>query len=552
MKGLSMISPSRVLPIHPRHAVDAVWRPFFITAILVMITAGAAWGTWLLIDVGRATSFTGVSIHSVNAHGHAQIFGWVGLFIMGFAYQAFPRIWGTRLSAPHLAPAAFVLMVIGLVTSAYSIWTAETWSLAVPGATIGGLLQIAAVALFASQIVITFLRSEAKFEPYVGFIFLALGWFLAMSVMSHWHTLALMQADSREALLTQLATYQAALRDMQVHGLAMFMIFGVSIRMLPRMFGLPETPAWRGWSALGLLTIAVIGEVVLLIASQRTGNTALAGALIVPWLLLAGGIALLVLPWRLWRPFPPAPTGIDRSEKFIRTAYLWLGISLLMLLLMPVYLYLFRGLEFSHAYYGAVRHAVTVGFVSMMIMGFAAKVVPMLCGMTAEGLSRLWGPFILVNAGCALRVSTQVFTDFHGAFFPVIALSGMLELSAFAWWGLGLLAIMWKGARIPQAIIPPPQEDAEMLEIRLEMTMRDVVNAYPKLLPTMTQLGLDTCCSADRTVRQMAEQRGVEPHMLQQALALDMPGLVNGEPTRKNGGCGCGCRAADAYERAGT
>ena len=42
-------------------------------------------------------------LHEVNAHGHAQIFGWVALFIMGFAYQAFPRFRHTRLWRPALA-----------------------------------------------------------------------------------------------------------------------------------------------------------------------------------------------------------------------------------------------------------------------------------------------------------------------------------------------------------------------------------------------------------------------------------------------------------------
>lgn len=36
---------------------------------------------------------------------------------------------------------------------------------------------------------------------------------------------------------------------------------------------------------------------------------------------------------------------------------------------------------FAHAYMGAHRHAFTVGFISMMIMGVAARVVPILAGI---------------------------------------------------------------------------------------------------------------------------------------------------------------------------
>jgi len=100
------------------------------------------------------------------------------------------------------------------------------------------------------------------------------------------------------------------------------------------------------------------------------------------------------------------------------------------------------GLAFSHAYYGAIRHAITVGFISLMIMGMAARVVPTLNGVDPRRLSALWGPFVLVNLGCGLRVSTQTLTDFQAGFFPVVGVSGMLEVAALAWWGAHLVRIM--------------------------------------------------------------------------------------------------------------
>src|SRR5262245_61080588 len=76
---------------------ENVYRRFFIGAIVIALTAGATWGAVLLWQIGIAGKFTSASIHQVNAHGHAQIFGWVGLFIMGFAYQIFPRLWDAPL-----------------------------------------------------------------------------------------------------------------------------------------------------------------------------------------------------------------------------------------------------------------------------------------------------------------------------------------------------------------------------------------------------------------------------------------------------------------------
>src|SRR5580765_929249 len=94
---------------------DTIYRPFFKAGIAVVLTLGAAWGAWLLLRIGLEGSFRAVGLHEVNAHGHAQIFGWVGLFVMGFAYQAFPRFKHASLVFPRLAVASLGLMLTGLV-----------------------------------------------------------------------------------------------------------------------------------------------------------------------------------------------------------------------------------------------------------------------------------------------------------------------------------------------------------------------------------------------------------------------------------------------------
>ena len=85
------------------------------------------WGAYLLLQIGLRGSFTAAGLHEINAHGHAQIFGWVGLFVMGFAYQAFPRFKHTSLVCPHLALATFVMMLAGIARSLR--FTASTASL---------------------------------------------------------------------------------------------------------------------------------------------------------------------------------------------------------------------------------------------------------------------------------------------------------------------------------------------------------------------------------------------------------------------------------------
>jgi hypothetical protein len=43
----------------------------------------------------------------------------------------------------------------------------------------------------------------------------------------------------------------------------------------------------------------------------------------------------------------------------------------------------------SHAFYGATRHAITVGFISLMIVGVSSKVVPTLNGVDVKTLAAM-------------------------------------------------------------------------------------------------------------------------------------------------------------------
>jgi len=249
-----------------------------------------------------------------------------------------------------------------------------------------------------------------------------------------------MTAPDLDALIWAIATYQAPLRDLQIHGLALFMILGVSLRMLPAIYGLPRVPERRAWWVLGLLTAAVAGETIVFLVYRWTGNHLIASGLVPIWAIMTAAVLMIALPWRLWRPMPEP----DRTAKFVRAAYAWLPVSLVMLLMMPLYNHL-AGVSFSHAYFGATRHAITVGFISLMIMGMAARVVPTLNGVDPLTLSNLRGPFLLLNLGCFLRVTMQVATDWtHYAYAP-IGLSGVLEVTRLAWWGLGLAVVMRRG-----------------------------------------------------------------------------------------------------------
>jgi hypothetical protein len=406
----------------------------------------------------------------------------VGLFIMGFAYQAFPRLWQTTLAAPGWAVVAFGLMVAGLVLRTAGIVAAEAGEAAALLALAGGLMQVAAVGLFTGQLLVTFRRSGARVEAYAGFVLAALGWFVLSSVFSVWHSWHTMTAPDLDALIAAIATYQAPLRDLQIHGLALFMILGVSLRMLPAIYGLPRVPERRAWSALALLISAVAGETVVFLVYRWTGNHVIAAGLELPWMMMTAAVLMVAWPWHLWRPMPEP----ERTGKFLRAAYAWLAVSLAMLLLTPAYHGLV-GVPFSHAYFGATRHAITVGFVSLMIMGMAARVVPTLCGVDPHSLSSLLGPFLLVNLGCLLRVTTQIATDWTDRAYAPIGISGTLEVAGLAWWGFGLVRLIRRAERVPDT--RPRTCGPTPARIEAGHRVADVLEWFPRTEPVFYRHG---------------------------------------------------------------
>lgn len=428
-----------------------IHRPFFRAGIAVLLTAGAAWGAVLLLRIATSGSFTAISIHDINAHGHAQIFGWVGLFVMGFAYQMFVH-WPTATRNERRAVAvSLALMMGGIVLRVVGEPLHELpgfRSLALTGAGV----EIVAIGIFMA-VVVRALRVPNRVIPAERpYVTAAVVLFFVQAVYEGVLLLAMTGAGSTEHLLLVVSTWQAPLRDLQIHGFALLMILGVGLWFFPRTFGF-DRPS-RALVTVGWIVIlaAVVGESVALVLMRTTEQRAWAGLLYGSILVLAGTSLALV---RRWLP-GAGPAKIERSVKFVRAAALWLLISMSMLVLAPVYIFFFlptagtlsetgrhaAEIGFSHAYYGAVRHAITVGFISMTIMGVSARVVPMLGGLSTRRMSPLWLPFILVNIGCAMRVTLQMATDLIQPAFAMVGVSGILEVAGFALWGLHLLRVM--------------------------------------------------------------------------------------------------------------
>lgn len=481
----------------PRPA-DAIYRPFFKAGIAVVLSLGAVWGAYLLLRIAITGKFSAASLHDINAHGHAQIFGWVGFFVMGFAYQAFPRFKHVTLAWPGLAFSTLWMMVIGLVVRSVAQPAAVSLPWAYWPAMGASILEVLAIGLFVAIIIRTWQQCREPLAFYDGYILSAMFWFLAQAIFESIFLAATLAAEGKQ-LSALVATWQAALRDMQIHGFALLMILGVSQRIFHHFYGLPQPNTTLSRVMLVVLNLAIIGEIIGSILMQTVGRH-WAGLWYASVLVLATGTTVLVTNWRIFSHTDEA----DRSLKFLRAAYVWLFLSMAMLIVFPLYQFQILPrwaagsealrLGFSHAYYGAIRHAITVGFVSLMIMGVAAKVVPTLNGVASRSLTSLWAPFILINLGCSLRVFGQTATDFRHDAFAVAGISGLLEVAGLILWGAHLWQVMSGRIRL---VAPSTDSESDAAlqagePIGPKHIVSTVLDRHPELLEVFVQFGFTT------------------------------------------------------------
>lgn len=429
-----MESPSPQPYIYKEALQDYIYRRFFKAGVAIVLSVGCLWGAINLLQIAWEKSF--LQLHllpSIHAHAHAMVFGWVGMFVMGFAYQSFPRFKNTTLWRPGLANLSFYLLAVGIVAGMAADMLLPASVSFVLGA-LSGAAEITSVVLFMLVLYRTARQSIEPHNPYEKFIASAFVWFLLGTILESVLFFAKATAHSEHSLIMRIALIDGPLRDIQLLGFAALIIAGVSQRFVPHVYALGSPAHDRQTLIFWLINSSLILNIVSYVLLLSTHRVFFALGLELAYLLMPLWAVLLAIQIGVFR----RPSQPDRTFKFVRTAYIWLLISCGMMPFFPHYGALTHQ-AFAHAYMGSHRHAFTVGFISMMILGVSSRVVPILAGIDSKKMNSLWAPFLLLNVGCAGRVLLQVLTDFvPDIAYPLIGFTGFIELTALAWWGIEL------------------------------------------------------------------------------------------------------------------
>jgi uncharacterized protein DUF1858/uncharacterized protein DUF542/NnrS protein len=495
-----------------------VYPPFIKGAIVATLTGGATLGLVALTIAGlRGSLSTGLAWWTpvIQAHGHVQIFGWVALFIMGVAYHVVPRFKATDLYRPDLARRTFWLMAGGLTARALAQpYTREAFASVVGVA--GAAAELVAVALFARIIAHTIASSPGPRAGFERYLFAGNVWFLVLAA-ANLGSMIRMAATGDPVIPAPL---NGALIHAEVVGFIGLWILGVSLRILPVFLGL---------RALGTLAARGVFWAVNLAVALAAGAEILGvTALRVPAALLElGAVAVFVIGLGVFRK-PASSAHADPNpyyRKFIVAAYAWLVFAAALLAFISVYEAAVAPLP--HELTGSYRHAITVGFITAMIMGVASRVVPVFRGVPLQGVGAVNAAFWLLNAGCAIRVVFQAVAGFRGAPFTLISSSSAyLEIPAIALFSL----VLWR--TLDARLVAGAATD----EITLESRVGTLIDKRPELLAVFLRHGfaplanpvLRRAMGAVVTVRQACGLHGVDPEALLHDLRAEAAPAVTG------------------------
>ncbi|MFQ5934673.1 MAG: hypothetical protein ACE5KI_08540, partial [Dehalococcoidia bacterium] len=108
MRTLPVISDSKTRQAEFR--IGYIW-----VALATAICAGFAIGTHLSFVIGYDFSLGEGFYSFIQTHGHVQLVGWAGLFIIGISLHLIPRLASVPLSRPQWIPRILWLMATGLL-----------------------------------------------------------------------------------------------------------------------------------------------------------------------------------------------------------------------------------------------------------------------------------------------------------------------------------------------------------------------------------------------------------------------------------------------------
>jgi hypothetical protein len=204
-------------------------------------------------------------------------------------------------------------------------------------------------------------------------------------------------------------------------------IWGFNARWLPVFLGLRNPLATGLYVAYGLSLAGII--------------TTWLGFLPLSQVIFLLAALLAIESLHVWKRPVNAPKLLNVHHSFpffVRLSYAWLVVSCALGMIAA-------HIDTQGGFWGASRHALTVGFVAAMVFAIGQRVLPAFCGMRvlwSKGV--MYWSLYLLNAGCLVRVISEPLA-YNGIWSPawkLLPLSAVAELIAVTLFAVNLGATL--------------------------------------------------------------------------------------------------------------
>jgi uncharacterized protein involved in response to NO len=447
---------------HAEFKIDYIW-----VALASALFAGFAIGAHLSFVIGFEFPLGAGFASFIQTHGHIQLLGWVGLFIIGISLYFVPRLAGVPMARPQwidrilwLIAAGLLLRAVSQSVVAYLVDTAAfsyvSWSVAASGLLewLGILIYLGVLAGIFQRVKRAGIRpAMAQVAPF--FLMMLSGWVIYASL----NLILLTQMALRHAVVADQAWNELAIQAFI--GLVLLPVtFAFSVRMFPLYLRLPAL-SWpvRGGAYAYLLAFCL--HIIPTIPPLQNAYPARALSLSSVGMILKGAVIFYFVwqldlltrrrqPWTVHRILQPGPERrstrpglpdygeFGNFERLIYSAYVWLLLAALLEMLAGASVLL--GFSFPHSS-DVARHAYLLGFATHLIFGVSVRMLPGIMKKKKIASAKLVGAtFWLGNVSTAFRVVPLLLPL---ALFEALPPAVLISQIAFAFSGaLGMLAIL--------------------------------------------------------------------------------------------------------------
>jgi len=386
-------------------------RGWIVAGIFFMALPGTLLGFSNLMAISAHHGAGGLPQAWMEGHGHAQVFGWIGSFVLGIGFYSQPARGRRVLRTPLLC---FALWTCGAgmrwLTSVYG-WH---WQELLP---ISAGMELLAILLFlsaASHHKRPGTSGERGEKPRMEL------WMVAV-LMSTVGLTAAVVFNFTECVRLAVAgitpSFPHALDQRYLvllgWGFIVPVVWGFSARWLPVFLGLKPMRQRLYSAALVLDAAGVLAGVFGIVK-------------LAVFLLTLGAVTCAAALRFFEKPRSAAKTlGVHRSfPVFARIPYVWLVIAGAMSTWAAF-------ADVHGGIWGASRHALTVGFAATMVFAIGPRILPHFGGINRIFSTRLmFVSLLLLQTGCTLRVSSEplAYEGIVPFAWKVLPVSGMLEL----------------------------------------------------------------------------------------------------------------------------